>query len=65
MYSKHKENEWRNEFEKSRFDLEGNCFVCGRQEYLHCEPTEVKCENNFEKIGLRLKIKMNRMIDES
>ena len=39
--------DWRNEFEKKRFDIDGNCFLCGRQEYLHAEPALKKCENNF------------------
>jgi hypothetical protein len=45
--SEFKQKEWRNNFEKTRFDLEGNCYICGRQQYLHCEPTIKKCINDF------------------
>ena len=47
--SSHKED-WRNEFEKTRFNLEGDCLICGRQEYLHCKPNFKSCPNDFERI---------------
>ena len=48
--SQHKEKEWRNAIEQERFDIEGNCFLCGRQQYLHCIPSIKKCKNDFTSI---------------
>jgi hypothetical protein len=37
--------EWRNEEDFWKYDIDGNCHICGRQKYLHYD-SYTSCPNN-------------------